>query len=82
MSAAQGHVAWMSSVQDGVAQGFGLAWVRLPSRASSSSQASRVAAVRAAAYHPLFIASDSEGNLPMPQSFPVRMESSTLAWIR
>jgi hypothetical protein len=26
--------------------------------------------------------SDSEGNLPMPQSFLVRMASSTLAWIR
>ena len=52
---------------------------RQPSRASSLSQASRVAAVRAAACHALFIASEADGNLPMPQSFPVRMASSTRA---
>jgi hypothetical protein len=54
---------------------------RLPSRASSRSQASSVAAMRAAS-QALFIAMAREGNLPMPQSLPVRMPSSTRAWTR
>jgi len=48
----------------------------------NTPQASRAAAISAAACHALFIASEVQGYLPMPQSFAVWMESSTRAWIR
>ena len=45
----------------------------------SRSQDSKAAAIKDAASHAEFIAKSSLGNRPMPQSFPVRMQSSTLA---
>jgi hypothetical protein len=45
----------------------------------SRSQDSKPAAIRDAASHAEFIAKSWEGNLPIPQSFPVRMQSLTLA---
>lgn len=64
-------------VQDAVAQGLRSALARDPSRASRRSQASRAAAVRAAACQALFIASEVDGYLPMPQSLPVRTPLSS-----
>jgi hypothetical protein len=45
----------------------------------SSSQYGKVVAIRDVASHAEFIAKSCEGNRPIPQSFPVRMQSSTLA---
>ena len=48
----------------------------------SRSQDSKAAAIKAAASHAEFIAKSCEGNRPIPQSFPVLMQSSTLACTR
>ena len=61
---------------------FGSALARSPSRAMSRSQDSKAAAIKAAASHAEFIAKSCEGNRPIPQSFPVRMQSSTRACTR
>jgi hypothetical protein len=45
----------------------------------SRSQDSKAAAIKETASHAEFIAKSWEGNRPIPQSFPVRMPSSTLA---
>ena len=61
---------------------FGSALARSPSRAMSRSQDSKAAAIEATASHAEFIAKSCEGNRPIPQSFPVRMQSSTRACTR
>jgi hypothetical protein len=55
---------------------------RPPSRAVSRSQDSKAAAIKETPSHAEFIAKSCEGNRPIPQSFPVRMQPSTLACTR
>ncbi len=46
----------------------------------SRSQDSKAAAIKETASHAELIAKPRDGNRPIPQSFPVRMPSSTLAY--
>jgi hypothetical protein len=50
--------------------------------ASSRSQDSSVAAISEAESHAAFLLKSWDGKCPIPQSFPVRIWSSTRAWTR